>query len=390
MSQSQSWRLDLAGTSLALGFDEFVIGLAVLDAENRVSRLNSTLATWLGRPREDLLGARWEDLVLSIEPLYDPPRWEALRRGERVHFSCRRRLHQGGSDEAALLQVSCVPLLDATQQVTGQVLAQVQQCSVADAAARSEPVRGFTQDEDLAAAARYVTSLLPNGLESLWGLRVQSRYLPSLKLAGDCFDYFWLTDSRFAVYLLDVSGHGMASALQAVSLHNLIRSRSLDQQVLLDPAALLAELNGMFPIERQSNYFTMWYGVYDVTTRELVYASGGHPPALLMSPEAEGPLHCQRLATRSLGVGLMEGSRYCNASVQVNPGDRLMLYSDGLFEFFDAEGKLWSFDSLLTLLAAQPELGMDVYHLTDTMRRFAGTGSFSDDCSVVLVEFSEA
>ena len=366
-----------------LGLDDLVIGAAILGADRCLLKANATLAAWLGRSPEALIGARWEDLLLSIEPLFDQRRWNALDQGARVQFTCQARLHQPDAADQGRLQVTLAPLALPQAGRDGCVIAQVQQLSHAGPLVSADR----SQDEDLAAAARYVTSLLPNGLESLWGIKVRSRYLPSQRLAGDCFDYFWITDSQLVIYLLDVSGHGMASALQAVSLHNLIRSRSLGDEVLVNPEILLETLNQMFPIERQSNYFTIWYGIYDVTTRELVYASGGHPPSLLLRSAAGGLLTAERLSTRCLGVGLMEGTRYYYNAVQVEPGDRLMLYSDGLFEFFDVNGKLWSYEALVDLICTQPEVSLDVYRLTDTLRGFSRHKEFDDDCSVVLVDF---
>ncbi|MFY8150125.1 MAG: PP2C family protein-serine/threonine phosphatase [Prochlorococcaceae cyanobacterium] len=142
------------------------------------------------------------------------------------------------------------------------------------------------QDE-LAQAAAYVNSLLPSTLE-LDPVRISARYLPSSELAGDCYDFYWIDPDHLLLYLLDVSGHGLAAALPSISIHNLLRSSALPAATLLDPAALLGTLNGMFQMERQNaQYFTMWCGVYHAPSRQLIYASGGHPPALLLTPGTE-------------------------------------------------------------------------------------------------------
>ena len=370
-----------------IDLDDLIVGAAILAADRQVVlQANSCLAAWLGRRGASLDGLCWDDLMVSVEPLFDQRRWEAMRRGEKVQFNFCSRLHQAQAVGAAEYLVKMIPLAASGSAQESCILAQILPSSIGSAQAPA-----FSEDEDLSAARRYVTSLLPNGLESIWGIDIHSRYLPSQRLGGDCFDYFWLNDRQLAIYLLDVAGHGTASALQSISLHNLIRSKSLSDELLRDPSGLLSALNLMFPIERQMSYFTMWYGIYDVVTRELMYSSGGHPPALLLRSATAGqPRTCDQLSARCLGIGLMESTNYYNMSTSIEPGDSLIVYSDGLFEFFDMNGCLWSFDSLVDFVSNQPEAAVDVYRLTDTLRGFSRLGQFEDDCSVVHVAFTAA
>jgi sigma-B regulation protein RsbU (phosphoserine phosphatase) len=135
-------------------------------------------------------------------------------------------------------------------------------------------------DKELAEAAAYVRSILPEPLEA--PLRVNWKYRPSSELAGDSFGYHWIDPEHFAVYLLDVCGHGVGASLLSVSAIHVLRSGSLPGVDLRKPGEVLEALNEAFPMERQNNlYFTLWYGVYHAPSRTLSYASGGHPPALL-------------------------------------------------------------------------------------------------------------
>ena len=113
-------------------------------------------------------------------------------------------------------------------------------------------------------------------------MRAQWRFQPSAELGGDIFGYHWINADRLAIYLLDVSGHGVGAALLSVSVFNVLRTQSLQGTDFGDPAAVLKQLNRVFPMERQNNLiFTIWYGVFERSTRRLTYASGGHPPAVL-------------------------------------------------------------------------------------------------------------
>src|SRR4029434_1653344 len=127
-------------------------------------------------------------------------------------------------------------------------------------------------------------------------------------LGGDAFGYHWIDRDHFAVYLLDVCGHGVGASLLSVAAINVIRSGSLRNTDFTDPGAVLSALNEAFPMERQNNmFFTLWYGVFSTTTRELDFACGGHPPAVLVVPNAPTP---QPLSAPGAIVGGFPGAPY--------------------------------------------------------------------------------
>ena len=138
-------------------------------------------------------------------------------------------------------------------------------------------------------AANYVRSLLPDKLKK-GDIRTDWRFIPSAELGGDSFGYHWLDDDHFAFYLLDVSGHGVGSALLSVSAMNALRSQALPQTDFRDPGQVSAALNNAFQMDQQNGlFFTIWYGVYHKPTRRIDYAGGGHPPALLLTgPTSDG------------------------------------------------------------------------------------------------------
>jgi hypothetical protein len=121
---------------------------------------------------------------------------------------------------------------------------------------------------ELSGAARYVSSILPTDLDG--PVPVTSRYIPSEELGGDSFDYRWVDDDHLIAYVVVVSGHGIGPAAFSVSVHNLLRSGTIDDDTLRDPGRVLTELNRLFQMEQQDgNYFTIWYGVYQPSTRTL-------------------------------------------------------------------------------------------------------------------------
>lgn len=238
---------------------------------------------------------------------------------------------------------------------------------------------------DLATAAGYVRSLLPSPVESA-GIRADWRFIPSASLGGDAFGYHDLDPDHFAVYLLDVCGHGVGAALLSVSALNAIRSETLPQTDFHDPGAVLAALNRAFPMERQNDmFFTAWYGVFQRSRRMLRWAGGGHPPALLVSGsepakllDSEGPL-----------IGAVDGLEFVSGEVSVPPDARLFVYSDGAFEIGLPDGTMWPFGQFvarLTTLPAAPESPIDA--LVKHVRTLSRRDDFNDDFSMVELAFA--
>ena len=243
---------------------------------------------------------------------------------------------------------------------------------------------------DLATAARYVRSLLPAPRDAA-GIRADWRFIPSAALGGDAFGYHALDDDHFAVYLLDVCGHGVGAALLSVSALNAIRSEALAQTDFHDPGAVLAALNKAFPMERQNDmFFTIWYGVYRLSDRTLRWAGGGHPPALLLPGDGGKPT---LLDSDGPLIGAVDGLEFDSAAVVVPPGACLYVYSDGAFEISRPDGSMWAFSEFLATFALPPgtpaaaasQAGPDgrIDALLRRIRGISGRDDFNDDFSML-------
>ena len=236
---------------------------------------------------------------------------------------------------------------------------------------------------ELARAARYVQSLLPAPLTT-GPIKVAWQFVPSTQLAGDMFGYHWIDKKHLALYLLDVSGHGVGSALLAVSAGNVLSANSIPGADPRDPGAVVTKLNDMFQMERQDGkYFTIWYGVYKPAARTLAYCNAGHPPSLLLSG---GTLHS--LEADAPAVGMMPDMPYDTRTVAVAEGARLLVFSDGIMEIEKADGEMWSFADFLARVSA--ELGTDgdliARHLA-YVRALGGKDVLADDFSMMDVRF---
>lgn len=242
---------------------------------------------------------------------------------------------------------------------------------------------------ELAKAASYVRSILPVPLAQ--PVMVDWRFVPSASLGGDCFDYFWIDDDHLAIYLLDVCGHGVGPALLGVSAMNSVRSRAIGGGDLRDPANVLRHLNASFPMEQHHGmYFTIWYGVYQRSTRTLSYSGGGHPPPLLVwgsSPDGAGK-QVEQLDSPGTPIGIVPDEEYPTLRTQVAVGASLLVYSDGAIEVWSSPGKLWGLNGLLQFVREQnlsEAACLDKLH--ELARSMSETDVMADDFSTVLARF---
>lgn len=377
--------------------DNSAVGMCMVTQEGRYEAVNAALCDFFGYDEPTLTRMTWQELTAGETLERDLRLAEDVLAGRRDHYRVTKQyIHADGHLIWGDLSVS------ALRDAGGQVEYFVSQ--VVDITAEVEARRQITQRDqqnralaqrlqaqtdrlksELTSAANYVRSILPKDFDG--AVRVASRYVPSRELGGDCFDHTWVDDEHLIVYLIDVSGHGIAPALLSVSVHNLLRSGTIPLATLLDPQRVLAELNTKFPMDQHGdNYFTMWYGVYESSTRTMRYASAGHPPALAFTCD-HGAVTTTRLATQALPLGMFTDTTFSAGTYTVPPGGQLLIYSDGAFELPLPEGNasLDAFVNLCAEFAGKPDWTID--QLITTLRALTTGGLFADDCSLIQLTF---
>ena len=245
-------------------------------------------------------------------------------------------------------------------------------------------------ESELAEAAEYVRSLLPKPITG--EIDIDSRFLPSRHLGGDCFDYYWLDPDYLLIYLLDVSGHGLSSALPSVTMFNLLRSQSLSGANFYQPDQILRVLNEFFQMDNQNNqYFTIWYGVYNRKNRSLLYSSAGHPPAILLSGSNPNDRQVQKLKTRGTPIGMMPNSKYSTEDCEIKSGSILYVFSDGIYEIRQQDGAVWTLDEFIDQLVQCDQVtdSNDLDYVLQQVQLVSHNAPFEDDCSLLRIAFNE-
>lgn len=239
--------------------------------------------------------------------------------------------------------------------------------------------------KELADAAAYVISLFPQPISQPF--KVDWRFIPSMQLGGDAFGYHWLDKRNFAIYLLDVCGHGVGAALHSISVVNTLRSGNLSHADFYHPSSVLKELNAIFQMEDHHDMFlTIWYGVFDIENRRLIFSNGGHPPALRIRKNENRTLTFSELTTHNIAIGVTSDAQFDEQEVILDLGDELLIFSDGVFEIPKEDGLMMSFSDFLKLLSSL-SLTESENDLLDSLinetRKIQNNDNYVDDFSIV-------
>lgn len=250
---------------------------------------------------------------------------------------------------------------------------------------------------DLEAAAKVQRSLLPPDDAVIPSAQVAWRYVPCEGLAGDFLNFFRLDDERAGLYVVDVSGHGVRSSLMAVTVGRFLTPKLTDSSILVRPgsdggvvvarpADVVTQLNKLFQSDDFSGlYFTILYGVLHLPTGRLEYVSAGHPALLHLAAGAEPVFQ----PSEGFPVGFVPDVEYDQATLQLAPGDRIYLYSDGVTEAMNHEQEQLGDEPVATLIrdARGEPLDTGVARLLERVEKWCEPKGPLDDVSILGLEY---
>lgn len=234
--------------------------------------------------------------------------------------------------------------------------------------------------------ARVQQSLLPERNPDIPGVTIATSYLTSDQAGGDYYDFFELRDGRWGVLIADVSGHGAGAATIMAMLHAILHGYP---NLHDGPARVLKHANDRLIAARMSTSFvTAIFAVYDPRRRELVYSRAGHPPPVLKDTRSGGVRVLD--GAGSLPLGVMEDFEPQEELVQLDPGETLILYTDGITEEFDDRRRMFGTEGLLEAVehcSGKPECVVDSVH--GALYRHTGHRSRRDDQTLVVINIHD-
>ncbi|MCH9670764.1 MAG: SpoIIE family protein phosphatase [Gammaproteobacteria bacterium] len=249
---------------------------------------------------------------------------------------------------------------------------------------------------DLEAASKVQRDLMPSKATRFGPVLFEHVFLPSAYVSGDSFGYFPLDENHLAFYSLDVSGHGVPSALLSVAIHEVLKPdlvlKSDDdptkaQCPARDPAEVVSDLNVRFQAGEESNlYFTTIFGLLDLSSGELKFCQAGHPNPLRITVSGESI----EFGEGGFPVGILPEAEYETQTIRLLPGETFVLYSDGVTDCVDEQGVLFGMENFQAALARTEgsELSSSIEMIQQRLVRWVGAQPLSDDVSVLALEFN--
>ena len=248
---------------------------------------------------------------------------------------------------------------------------------------------------DLQAAWAIQKALLPVSSPLVKGFRAAWSYKPCDELGGDILNIFKLDEKHIGLYVLDVTGHGLAASLLSVAVSHFLSPFSESSFVrhshhggkssFAQPAEVAGSLNQQFSSNPDiTQLFTLLYGIFDVESREFRYACAGHPPPLVLSAGGGA----RYVAGAGLPIGVTTDTSYSEFSLKLKPKDRLYLYSDGVTEAKNADSDLFGDERFLEAVSSggKHSLSQSLEKVVDKVERWCRPNLLDDDLTLLACE----
>lgn len=378
-------------------------GIAITDLKAVLTYCNpASLRLWNVADAEAALGRDMREFLAQPERVAEVI--AAIDRREHFAGEVEIRRPDGSLVDA---HVSVAPNLNTDGELVGMVWSlldiseQKRARQQLERYARELSERNRQMENDLSMARDIEQALLPKeyplfpprAAPDQSCVRFGHLYIPSGLVGGDFFDVLPLTGTQVGLFISDVMGHGMRAALVVATIRGLI------EQLLASashPGEMLTRLNQAHThIFRQTGevmFSTAFYGVLDIVSGRLLYAGAGHPPPILARGAAGTSVSLLAFHEGVLGpaLGLFDDSVYGQEECRLEPGDRLVLYTDGIYEAQGPRGEEFDTARLLESLRrglAQPVAGM-LEALVAEVQIFSGSTGFEDDVCLLGVELA--
>jgi serine phosphatase RsbU (regulator of sigma subunit) len=243
-------------------------------------------------------------------------------------------------------------------------------------------------EQELAVAWTIQSSFLPDEVPQVPGWQLAATLEPARQTSGDFYDFIPLPDGRLGLLVADVADKGTPAALFMALSRTLIRTYAVEHPA--QPALALTAANRRICADTQSDLFvTVFYGVLDPASGALAYCNAGHNPPYLLRAGDSGAI--EKLGNTGLALGVLEGDLWEEATVQVAPGDLLVLYSDGVPEAQDAAEVFFGEKRLLSVLLRSRDraAGEVQAAVLAEVRAFVGNAPQFDDLTLMVLVRSQ-
>jgi predicted ester cyclase len=237
--------------------------------------------------------------------------------------------------------------------------------------------------QELRLARSIQQASLPKEVPTIEGWQISPYYQPAREVGGDFYDFHLLSEGHVGLVVGDATGKGVPAALVMSSTRSMLRALARGSN---SPGEVLEQVNDLLVTDIPSNMFvTCFYAILDPNSASLRYANAGHDLPYLHRGRGEA----EELRARGMPLGLMPGMGYEEKEIELDVGEGVFFYSDGLVEAHDPKGEMFGFPRLRALIAEHAEEGSLGDFLMDELYSFVGEGwEQEDDITLLTLERS--
>lgn len=242
-------------------------------------------------------------------------------------------------------------------------------------------------NEDLQAAGIIQKSLLPTKIPSIPNLQLDWFCHPCALVGGDICNITPINPEQLNLYILDVSGHGVPSAMITVSITQYLEQRELIHSSF-SPKQVLMSLNKEYPFEKFNMFSTIFYMTVNPQNGKLIYSNAGHPAAVFLNRHGKFKL----LDVTGPLIGIEQDANYEELTENLQEGDKVILYTDGIIEFRNAQGEFYGSDRFYELLETIKEHSINkiIQLVSESLLEFGKGIVPQDDMSLLGIEFKKS
>ena len=230
-------------------------------------------------------------------------------------------------------------------------------------------------------------TFLPTTLPSFPDWQLSARWRTARQVGGDFYDVIELPKGRLGLFIADVADKGVPAALFMALTRTLVRAAVIETE---SPAEALTRVNNLLlPDTQQGMFVTAVYAVLEIETGLLTYANAGHNPPFWMNGDST---RVQKLTRTGIALGAAEGFPMTECTIQLAPGDSLLLYTDGLTEAFSPDGDLFGETRLAEALSASQSVTSDglIQSVEESLNEFIQSTPLGDDLTMLVIRRAKA
>jgi len=237
-------------------------------------------------------------------------------------------------------------------------------------------------EKDLKVASHIQQALLPKGNPTFEDMEIFGQWIPAKQVGGDYYDFIQIDDSHLGVVIADVSGKGTSAALLMANLQACLRGQAMINRSVKDT---VTKIN--FMLSRSTDmgkFITLVYGILNTKNKTLTYTNAGHNYPFLLDKDG----NVKTLESGGTVLGAFENFGYEEETLQLNPGDFLLMYTDGITEAMNDKGDMFEEERLLKIIKENKHLSTQELSqkIVDSVLSFQGSTPQSDDLTLVLLK----